>query len=248
VLGWSAMSPLLANLALTHLDDHFQTKWDAHRNATNRYRYRLRGGATYRLVRYADDFVVMVFGTKAHADALSDEVSDVLTGVGLRLAPEKTRVVHIDEGVDFLGFHIQRHRQKGSTRRLIYTYPSKKSMASIRRKVKALTQQITHQAADEIMQRLNRMVRGWAQYFRHSSASRAFHHLQSYLWWRFWGWLKNKHPHTSKRWLIHRYYRGWSPEYNGTRLCAPAAITIQRYRYRGTLIPTPWAQPAPAIT
>jgi RNA-directed DNA polymerase len=240
------MSPLLANLALTHLDAHFQAKWDQHRTRTQRDRYRRRGGATYRLVRYADDFVVMVFGTRAHADALWDEVRDVLTGIGLRLSPEKTRVVHIDEGFDFLGFHLQRHQQKGSTRRLIYTYPSKKSMATIRRKVKALTKQITHQAADVIMQRLNRMVRGWAQYFRHSSASKMFHHLQDYLWWRFWGWLKNKHPHTSKRWLVHRYYRGWWPDYNGTSLCRPAAITIQRYRYRGALIPSPWVEPATA--
>ncbi len=240
------LSPLLANLALTCLDDYFQVKWDAHGAASRRDHYRRRGGATYRLVRYADDFVVMVFGTRAHADALWDEVSKVLAGVGLRLAPEKTRVVHIDEGFDFLGFHIQRHTQRGSTRRLIYTYPSKKSEVTIRRKVKALTKQITHQAADVIMQRLNRMVRGWAQYFRHSSASRSFHHLQDYLWWRFWGWLKNKHPHTSRRWLVRRYYRGWWPEYNGISLCQPTAITIQRYRYRGTQIPTPWDPPAKA--
>jgi RNA-directed DNA polymerase len=238
------LSPLLANLALTGLDDHFQSKWDTHSNASARWQHRNRGGATYRLIRYADDFVVMVFGTRQHAEMLWDEVSNVLAGVGLRLAPEKTRVVHIDEGFDFLGFHIQRHQQKGSTRRFIYTYPSRKAQKAIRRKVKALTGQITHQAPDEIMQRLNRMVRGWAQYFRHSSASRAFHHLGHYLWWRYWGWLKNKHPHTPRMDLVRRYYRGWQAEYNGTSLCQPAAITIQRYRFRGQ-IPSPWDPPIP---
>jgi RNA-directed DNA polymerase len=88
------------------------------------------------------------------------------------------------------------------------------------------------------------MVRGWAQYFRHSSASTTYHHLQNYMWWRVWEWLKNKHPRTSKRWIIQHYYNRWRPEYNGVALYQPATMTIQRYRYRGTAIPTPWEQPA----
>jgi RNA-directed DNA polymerase len=64
---------------------------------------RRRGGATYRLVRYADDFVVMVSGTKAHAEGLREQVAVVLSTVGLRLAEEKTMTVSIDEGFDFLG-------------------------------------------------------------------------------------------------------------------------------------------------
>lgn len=115
------LSPLLANLALTHLDDHFQARWAAHRTADRRMRYRDRGGATYRLVRYADDFVIMVAGRREHAEAQWGEVAEVLSEMGLRLALDKTRVVHIDEGFDFLGFRIQRHQQKGSTRRLVYS-------------------------------------------------------------------------------------------------------------------------------
>jgi len=107
------LSPLLANIALSVLDDHLEAKWHAHTNETARRRYRHRGGATYRLVRYADEFVVMVFGSRDHAVAMQGEVADVLASMGLRLAPEKTRVVAIDEGFDFLGFHIQRHTQKG---------------------------------------------------------------------------------------------------------------------------------------
>lgn len=238
------LSPLLANLALTHLDQHFQDQWAAHGNGSNRSTHRQRGGATYHLVRYADDFVVMVNGDRSLAEAQWADVSDVLAGIGLRLAPAKTRLVHIDQGFDFLGFHIQRHRQRGSTRRLIYTYPSKKSVQSIQRKVKALTKQITHQDADALMQRLNSMVRGWAQYFRHASSSHAYHHLQNYLWWRFWIWLNNKHPRTSGRWIIQRYYDRWWPAYNGVTLFEPSKMTIQRFRYRGAQIPTPWSIPA----
>lgn len=242
------LSPLLANLALTHLDDYFDTKWMVHGSSYRRSRYRSRGGATYRLVRYADDFTISVHGTREHADALWEEVAEVLSEIGLRLAPDKTRVVHIDEGFDFLGFHIQRHHQKGSDRRLIYTYPSKKSVQNIRRKVKAITKQITHQAADAVLLRLSRMVRGWAQYFRHGSSSRAYQNLQNYTWWRVWYWLNNKHPRTSKRWIIRRYFNGWWPEYNGVRLYQPATMTIKRYRYRGSKIPTPWDKPVTTAT
>lgn len=238
------LSPLLANIALNGLDDHFQAKWYALGASSQRFRHRQRGGATYRLVRYADDFVIMVNGTQAHAETLWDELPDLLTGAGLRLALEKTRIAHIDEGFDFLGFHIQRHRQKGSNRRHIYTYPSRKSVASIRRKVKTLTKQITNQPADQIYLRLGRMVRGWCQYFRHGASSKAYHDLQYFLWWRVWEWLKNKHPRTSKRWIIRRYYNDGWPEYNGVTLYKPATMTIQRYRYRGAQIPTPWHLPS----
>ena len=68
-----------------------------------------------RLVRYADDFVVMVHGTRDDAEALWDEVGAVLAPMGLRLSEEKTRVCHIDEGFDFLGWRIQRRAWRGRT-------------------------------------------------------------------------------------------------------------------------------------
>jgi RNA-directed DNA polymerase len=237
------LSPLLANIALSELDAFFQLLWDEHKDATARMRHRRRGGATFRLTRYADDFVVMVNGARSHVDSLWDRVSGILARIGLRLAPDKTRVSHIDEGFDFLGFRIRRHRQRGSDRKLIYTYPSPRSMASVKWKVKQATKQITHQSADRLFLQLAQQVRGWAQYFRHSSASGAYHDLQNFLWWRVWHWLRNKHPRTGKRWIIQRYYDGWWPEYNGVRLFQPATVTIKRYRYRGANIPSPWGEP-----
>jgi RNA-directed DNA polymerase len=85
------------------LDEHFCAKWDAHGTDSRRYVHRQRGGATYRIVRYADDFAIMVMGSETHADALWDEVTQVLAPLGLRLSPTKTRVCHLDEGFDFLG-------------------------------------------------------------------------------------------------------------------------------------------------
>ena len=241
------LSPLLANIALSVIDDHFDGVWASHTNATARSQHRKRGGASYRLVRFADDFVVMVFGNRAHAEALWEQMVNILSPFGLRLASEKTQVVHIDEGFDFLGFHIQRHTQKGSTRSFIYSYPSKKSITSIRRQLKDATKQITHQPADQLFLRLGRITRGWAQYFRHSSASVTFSKLRHYLWWRVWQWIKHKHPHTSRRALFLTYNRTHWFEYNGVRLYDPATMTIQRFRYRGSKIPTPWDTPAHAV-
>jgi RNA-directed DNA polymerase len=118
------LSPLLSNLALSVLDEHAVQAWQAMGTVSQRHDRRQRGEATWRLVRYADDFVVMVAGTRAHAEALTDEVAAVLATMGLRLSEAKTSIRHIDEGVDFLGFRIQRHQQRGSQRRYVYTYPS----------------------------------------------------------------------------------------------------------------------------
>ena len=118
------LSPLLSNLALSVLDEHAAGAWQAMGTTSQRHDRRQRGEATWRLVRYADDFVVMVAGTRTHAEALQDEVAAVLATVGLHLSEAKTSIRHIDEGVDFLGFRIQRHQQRGSQRRYVYTYPS----------------------------------------------------------------------------------------------------------------------------
>ena len=119
------LSPLLANIALSALDEHFAEAWQQTMgtNAQRRTR-KARGLARYRLVRYADDFVVMVAGTRADAQALKGEAAAVLAPMGLRLSEAKTRITHIDEGLDFLGYRMQRHRQRGTAKRYVYTYPS----------------------------------------------------------------------------------------------------------------------------
>jgi RNA-directed DNA polymerase len=239
------LSPLLANLALSILDEHFAKRWQAHTNSTARMRHRQRGGATYRLTRYADDFVVMVNGGRHHAEELWNEVQGVLDTMGLRLAPDKTQVVHIDEGFDFLGFRIRRHRQKGSDRRLIYTYPASKAITTIRRKVKtATTNSTTTMTADALFRRLGQITRGWAIYFRHGSSSTAYSNLQHYLFWRVWSWLRHKHPKQPAKWIRRRYFPGnrWWPTSDEVDLFQPTTINIVRYRYRGSKIPTPWTQ------
>jgi RNA-directed DNA polymerase len=236
------ISPLLANLALSVLDEHFAEVWRRHRNPTARKDHRRRGGATYRLIRYCDDFVVMVSGTREQAESLWDEVAAILDGVGLRLAIDKTRVVHIDEGFDFLGFRIRRDRQKGSDRHYIYTYPSKKALTAVKAKIKAATQtQRLDRPLDDVLRHLGRIVRGWTLFFRHSSASKTFAYLRYYLWQRVVAWLRRRHAKPGWKRIRRQYFReDWWPEWNGIRLFDPCTVKIVRYRYRGTKIPTPW--------
>src|SRR5438876_10336795 len=78
-----------------------------------------------------------VSGTKAHAEALKEEIAGILATMGLRLSPEKTLITHIDDGLEFLGWRIQRHRKRGTGKCYVYVYPAKKALAAIKAKAKA---------------------------------------------------------------------------------------------------------------
>jgi RNA-directed DNA polymerase len=236
------LSPLLANIALSVLDDHFAEAWKHDMGTrTLRATRRHRGHATYRLVRYADDFVVMIAGTKAHAEELKIEVAAVLATMGLRLSPEKTMIVDIDEGFDFLGFRIQRQRQQGSNRRYVYTWPSKKSLTSVKAKVKTITLQGTNQMLADLLRQLNGVLRGWTNYFRHGVSHNTFRYVHQFTWLRVVRWLRRKHRRANWKWLRRRYLsNSWWPEHNGMALFDCRAVPITRYRYRGSKIATPW--------
>jgi RNA-directed DNA polymerase len=238
------LSPLLANIALSVLDEHFAKAWkEMGSSSAQRQRRRRNGLATYRLVRYADDFVVMVAGTEAHADQLRDEVAVVLAPMGLRLSEEKTRTVHIDEGFDFLGWRIQRQTKRGTNKRYVYTWPSKKALASIKAKVKAISRQGTNQPLSSLLHQMNLALRGWTTYFRHGVSKATFAYVGHYTWHRVVRWLRRKYRRATWKHLRRHYLGGspgWWPQQDGVSLLNPVAVTVTRYRYRGTKIPTPW--------
>jgi RNA-directed DNA polymerase len=240
------LSPLLANVALSVLDEHFAGRWE---DRVARAKRRRHGDANYRIIRYADDFVVMVSGTKAHAEDLRDEVAAVLAPMGLRLSEEKTRVAHIDDGFDFLGWRIQRHQKRGGTKQYVYTYPAKKALASIVERVRTITQQATNLSLSVLLLRLNPVLRGWTTYFRPGVSSRAFQYLRAYTWRRVMDWLRRKHPKATWKQLRRHYCPdGWWPTEPKIRLFNPGAVTTTRYRYRGTAIPSPWTSATQRIS
>ena len=178
------LSPLLANIALSALDDHFDRQWHEEMGSDEQRRKRRRDGkGNWKIIRYADDFVLMVHGERRHAEALQEEVAAVLAPMGLRLAPEKTAVVHLDQGFTFLGFDIRRMRKRGTQKYYVYTRPSRKAIQSIKDKVAARTYRSTrHMGLDELITSLNRSLAGWANYFRHGVSKAVFSAVDSHAW------------------------------------------------------------------
>jgi RNA-directed DNA polymerase len=203
---------------------------------------RRRGEANYRLVRYADDFVIVVAGERWHAEALVAEVEQVIAPLGLALSKEKTGIAHIDEGIEFLGWKIRRQPGRNG-RPQIYTYPSQRSLQAVVGKVKQITRTGYDQTLDQLLHRLNPVLRGWCAYFRHGVSSRTFGYLRAYVWRRVTIWLRHKHHRRNWRWLKRRYLPGWWPTAETVGLYNPAGVKTTRYRYRGGKIPTPWEQP-----
>jgi RNA-directed DNA polymerase len=249
------LSPLLASIALSALDDHFDQIWRQEMGTQwQRRKRRRRGQGNYQLIRYADDFVLMVSGEWHHAEALREEVTAVLAPMGLRLAPEKTRVVHIDEGFDFLGFHIRRMRKRGTQKHYVYTRPSRKAIQAIKDKVTAKTYRSTrHMGLDELITSLNRSLAGWANYFRYGVSKAIFDAIDHHAWGRLMRWIRAKYAGKHRlgiRALRRRFCdQGWRFACNGVVFTGASSVAVTRYRYRGNTIATPWTpKPAAAIT
>ena len=247
------LSPLLANIALSALDEHFARQWEPdHGQRKKRIR---KGLGNWRLVRYADDFVIMVHGSRRHAEALREEAAAALEPLGLRLAGEKTRIVSIDEGFDFLGFTIRRMRKRGTSKHYVYTVPSRKSIQAVKDKVAARTYRATQDRdLAALIQSVNRLLAGWANYFRHGVSKAAFGKVDSHAWNRIMRWLRRKYqgrgrlgmPELKRRFCLPGT---WMFAQDGTRFTGASAVPVTRYRYRGAQIPTPWTpQPATAAS
>jgi RNA-directed DNA polymerase len=235
----SILSPLLSNVALSVLDEHI-----AHgpggpaATPYERAKRRRQGLPNYRLCRYADDWCLAVSGTKEHAEALREEIAGVLATMGLRLSPEKTLVTHIDEGLVFLGWRIQRHRKRGTGKSYVYVYPARKSLAAVMAKIKAWCRQNINLPLKVLLIHLNRMLRGWAAHFKYGCSNATFSYLRSYLWKQVVRWQERKHRRTPWKQLRRRY--GIWPSDGGVELFDPAKVSARRYYYRGTKIAAPW--------
>jgi RNA-directed DNA polymerase len=240
------LSPLLANIALSALDDHFDQQWHEQMGTTvQRAKRRRHSHGNWKLIRYADDFAVMVSGHRHHAEALHEDVAAVLAPLGLRLAPEKTRTVHIDEGFEFLGFTIRRLRKRGTQKHYVYTTPSKKAIHKVKDKITAKTYRSTrHQDLDKLILSVNRSLRGWANYFRHGVSKNVFRAIDSHAWRRLMRWIRAKYKGRHRLGMTQLRHRfcdtGWRFAHHGVVFTGAASVPVTRYRYRGSKIPTPW--------
>jgi RNA-directed DNA polymerase len=238
------LSPLLSNIALSALDDYFVDAWNSTMKDGNaRYRRRQKGLANWRLIRYADDWVVMVAGERADVEALRRTVADILAPIGLRLSEAKTKVVHMRDGFDFLGYHVQWRRKRGTDKHYVYLYPSKNALTRVKHKIRALTCQKAHPDLKTLLLRVNPVLRGWCHYFKFGCSSGTFGYLNHYTWWRVARWLRKRHGRLSWRTLQRKVFTNrYRIVANGIELFNPASVATVKKRWRGYYIPTPWSE------
>ena len=192
----SPISPLLCNIALTVLDEELAK---AKRQTGN-------------VIRYADDWVVLC-STKERAERARSIAEAALARLGLRLHPDKTRIVHLTrgaEGLDFLGFHLHMCRsRKRPDRYYLMSWPSNRAMASIKAKVRQMTdRRYVGLSLETVVARLNPVLRGWAGYFRHGNSSKKFQAINSYIHQRMATLASNKYGLHGRNWAT-RFNYGW---------------------------------------
>lgn len=177
------ISPLLANIYLNELDQEWQRNWQH----------------LGRLVRYADDFVVMC-RTETQAKEARRRIEEILTRLKLTLHPEKTRVVELGLGKDgfvFLGCYLRIVRSHFKGKRYLFRWPSPKAMNSIRDRIRVKTNRrrwAGMRNIGDVIAELNPLLRGWSTYFCTGNASEHFNRLDNYVWRRLTRLLAQTRP------------------------------------------------------
>lgn len=186
------ISPCLANLALDGMERLLKDN--------------LPRRAKVNFIRYADDFVV----TGASKELLETRVKPLIVGFlaerGLMLSESKTKITHVTEGFDFLGWHVQKHM------RFLRIVPSKRNATAFYAKVSDRLRELRGARQDEVVFVLNPIIRGWGNYHRVVHSSRTFAKLDHLITRALWCWATRRHPMKGKRWIKRRYFRS-----NGSR-------------------------------
>jgi RNA-directed DNA polymerase len=220
------ISPMLANIALAELDEMCREKckyWPAGKGCTP-------------LVKYADDFI-MVCKSEAEAQWRKEKVSSRLKQrVGLELSEEKTRITHVSQGFDFLGFSIRKHNLKSPyAKPKLLIKPAKEKVTrhlkDIRQTIKAMRQATT----ENLIKTLNPKIQGWGLYYRHVVSKQVFAKIDHEIQQALWRWAKRRHPKKRNGWIRNRYFKTFRGNRwtftgeEGTRLMRMANLPIARH-------------------
>jgi group II intron reverse transcriptase/maturase len=171
------ISPLLANIYLHVLDMYWAEKYSS----------------LGKLIRYADDFVI-ICRTQRDAETALQTVKQIMDILKLSLHPAKTRVVDMgQDGFDFLGFHFHKKKSKKSNKLLPYIWPSPKAMIAVRSKIHFITERMRlSNTLPEVIKFLNRVIRGWRNYFRIGNCTLKFQQLDRFVRYRLEQWVRAK--------------------------------------------------------
>ena len=183
-------SPLLLNIALHGMEYAAGASYGADQRAK-------KGSPV--LIRYADDFVVHCH-TRQEALEVKARLAEWLAPRGLAFNDDKTNVVSLDEGFDFLGFNVRRYHGK------LLIKPSKAAIRRIRKRLRDELRSLRGSNAQAVIRRLNPIIRGWANYYRTQVSAEAFGKLDYYLWQLTLKWAKFNHSTKPTYWVIARYF------------------------------------------
>ena len=188
------VSPLLLNVALHGMEQAAGV------------RYQLTGihaGETVRacpvLIRYADDLVALCH-SQEQAEQVKAALAEWLAPRGLVFNEDKTRIVNLDEGFDFLSFTVRRFNTK------LLIKPSKAAVRRYRQRLRTEMRSLRGANVAMVLQRLTPIVRGWSAYYRTVVSSEMFSALDRYLWRLTYKWAKHSHPKKPKRWIVDQYF------------------------------------------
>ncbi len=185
------VSPLLSNIYLTVFDEKMAE-------------------AGYALTRYADDWVC-VCSSRREAERALASARAVLEGeLGLRVHPEKTRIVHVVQGFEFLGYKVKRGKglSHKSGKPSLYAYPRDRSVNKFKDKVRQITNRRNPKTLEGLLDELNPVIRGWGNYFRKSHVRGLFHRLNGWIVRRIWSWRYKRWRNAGWRELPERRLYG----------------------------------------
>ena len=200
------ISPLLANIALHGLEQHIRSCFKS--NATTKYELGI--------VRYADDFVILHKNLKV-LEACIKGASEFLASIGLELHPDKTRVVHTlnsydnhKPGFNFLGFNIRQHKigkHQGSKQGFVTLIkPQKEKIQAHHKKLADIIVEMLATPQEDLITRLNPIIRGWTNYYSAVVSKETFGKLDSLLYWNLRNWGKRRHASKTGKWVYERYW------------------------------------------
>ena len=194
------VSPALANMALDGLQPLLERTF---RKTTRKTEGRWRlVNPKVNYVRYADDFIITGCSKELLENQVKPLVREFLKTRGLELSEEKTRITHVEEGFDFLGWNVRKFKGK------LLIRPSKDNVKAFLRKVGQIVgaNKTTRQA--DLIRKLNPVLRGWANYHKHAASSKTFHKVEHEIWQKLWRWSGRRHPNKGKRWIKIKYFPG----------------------------------------
>lgn len=194
------LSPLLANIALNGLEETLKISY--RKRTRNDYVFYVTEG-NYRVVRYADDFVIFA-NSKEDIEAIYDILNPYLKERGLELAEDKTRITHISDGFDFVGFNFRRYKTFNGFIHLCK--PSKESIKGLKSKVSDICKQFHGQSVDALINRLNPLIRGTANYWKPTVAKEIFSDMDKYIWRKIYKFVKRLHPNKPWNWIKKKYF------------------------------------------